>query len=274
MNKEIGTPVAYAIGGMVVGGVGTYFVIKSRLKTKYETMADEEIASIKAHYRGVADEEIEKAKETYAFVTTDDPKEATRIYLKRLDEVQALANYGDQVEELGYGDSPLEDRVVIDNSGTNNIVNKHDEELAELRRKLTEPSDISESDDEEAIVEMHENLKDEAEKPMTPYVIPVDEFFQDEQDHEKLTITYYEKDDTLVDERNQPIPDVEGTIGGQSLERFGDMSKDANIVYVRNYRLECDFEVVLDKASYTETILGIKDDEHTKTKIKRMREDG
>lgn len=271
MRKDILTPVAYALGGMVIGGAGTYFVVKSRLKSKYEAEADEEIASIKAHYRGISEEEIEKAKETYAFVKGT-PQEATRIYLKRLDEVQAMANYGEQVEELGYGNAPIDAQILMDAAENSPIINKHDEELAELRRKLEGETVVTETED--TFVEMRENLKAEAEKPTSPYVIPVDEFFQDEQDHAKLTITYYEKDDTLVDERNQPIPDVDGTIGLKSLEQFGHLSKDANIVYVRNYRLECDFEVVFDKDGYAETILGFKDEDNTKTKIKRMREDG
>lgn len=284
MNKEVVIPAAYALGGLVIGGTSTYFAVKSRLKAKYEAISNEEIASIKKHYNEQLDEGIEKAKETYAFVKGT-PEEAARIYMSRMDEVRAQVDYSEQVKTLGYGESTLADDIVtapIDDAEELMVVDDvnpvipsnrlaSDEELAALREKLRRGPDIIETT---MVENAQEELKNDLDNPPAPYVIPVEEFFQDKEDYAKLTITYFEKDDTLVDERNSPIPDVDGTVGARFHEQFGYKSSDANIVYIRNNRLEADFEVVLDKSSFTETILGIPDEEPRKTPIKRMREDG
>lgn len=269
MRKEVIIPVAYALGGIVVGGAATYFAVNARLKAKYEAISDEEIASVKKHYRDQLEEETEKAKETYAFVKGT-PEEAARILMRRMDEVQASADYKEQIEELGYGESPLlEDIVTAPIEDAEELRSVDDEALAQLREKLLNGPNM-EPTVTGTVVPVEAPVIDSA---TTPFIIAVDEFFQDEEDYEKLTITYFAKDDTLVDERNSPIADVEGTLGLRFAENFGSKSNDANIVYIRNRRLEVDFEVVLDKSSFTETILGIKDEDTKKKPVKRMRED-
>ena len=268
MRNEVIIPVAYALGGLVVGSAATYFAVNTRLKSKYEAIADKEIASVKTHYRDQLAEEIDKAKETYAFVKGT-PEEASRILMKRMDEVQASADYKQQIEELGYGDSPLlEDIVTAPIADAEELRTVNDEALALLREKLRNGPDMEPT----VTGVVFEEEASFIDSPTVPYIISVDEFFQDEEDYEKLTITYFKKDDTLVDERNSPIADVEGTAGLKFAENFGSKSNDANIVYIRNRRLSADFEIVLDKSSFTETILGIKD-EDTKKPVKRMRED-
>lgn len=286
MNKEVTKQVGFAIGGMVVGGVGTYFAVRAGMKAKYEAIADDEISSIKEHYREMTDSAIEKAKETYAFVHGDD-EEATRIYLKRLTEVQEMVDYKDQIEELGYGDvssekemEPFEDEdppvelMTVDDVAPAIPSGRlaTDEELDDLRRKLYEG--VVPDTNKDDVVTYRENVDLESSVTKDPFIIAVDEFLQDEMDHEKLTITYYEEDDVLSDERNVPIPDVENTVGLRFNENFGEKSNDPNIVYIRNYRLEADFEVVLDKSSFSETVLGMKSEYNKKKPIKRMREDG
>ena len=77
---------------------------------------------------------------------------------------------------------------------------------------------------------------------------------------DKITITYYENDDVLADEQDEVIPDIEAVVGYDSLGRFGDMSDDDCVVYVRNRRLGADYEIVLAQESYTESVLGIVQD--------------
>lgn len=123
-----------------------------------------------------------------------------------------------------------------------------------------------ESEEEEAV--MVEPDSDEEERdPNEPYVISVDEYMNDRENYDKNTVTYFEVDDVLVDEREQVIPDVENTVGIDSLTKFGHNSNDKNVVYVRNERIEADFEVLLDTRSYSETVLGIREDKE----LRRMR---
>ena len=111
----------------------------------------------------------------------------------------------------------------------------------------------------------------EAERPSC-YVISLDTFGNENPDYDKISISYYEDDDTLADEQDEIMQEVEGTIG-EALLCFGDQSDDPDVVYVRNERLSIDYEVVRLHRSYQEAVLGIKtvDDRGTVIRATRRR---
>ena len=79
-----------------------------------------------------------------------------------------------------------------------------------------------------------------------PFVISRMEFSHPEEegdDYAKITLTYYPNDQVLLDEDEDPVEDVDRTVGWRSLNRFGDMSEDPDVVYVRNRRTETDYEI-------------------------------
>lgn len=78
-----------------------------------------------------------------------------------------------------------------------------------------------------------------------PRVISLEEYNSDDEgdDYAKITLTYYPKQQVLLDEDKEPIDDVEAYVGWRALNRFGDGSGNADVVYVRNRRMETDFEV-------------------------------
>lgn len=84
-----------------------------------------------------------------------------------------------------------------------------------------------------------------------PFVIPRNDFAYDDegQHYEKVTVTYYPDDRVVLDDEDEPINDVLRTIGWRNLARFGDESGDANVVFIRNRRMETDFEVVKEEDS-------------------------
>jgi hypothetical protein len=71
----------------------------------------------------------------------------------------------------------------------------------------------------------------------------------------QVTITYYAGDSVLVDDREQPIRNVRNTVGPLSVNGFGGISEHSAIRYVRNEKLEIDFEIVLDERSYADAVL-------------------
>lgn len=97
---------------------------------------------------------------------------------------------------------------------------------------------------------------DAPREPGRPYVISVTEFTDNETQYGQNSISYYQGDDVLADERDQPIPDIEYIVGRKNL-RFGDGSGDPNIVFVRNDELEVDFEVCQSLGTYAEEVLGV-----------------
>lgn len=79
-----------------------------------------------------------------------------------------------------------------------------------------------------------------------PYVITPEEF--DELDeYDTSSLTYYE-DGILTDEYDEIVEDIDDIIGIDSLQHFGEYEDDS--VFVRNDRLKCDYEILLDHRRY------------------------
>lgn len=81
-----------------------------------------------------------------------------------------------------------------------------------------------------------------------PYVISPDEF-GDFKDYDTISLTYY-ADQILVDDGGDKIEDVDDVVGMESLTHFGEYEDDS--VFVRNDRLKCDYEILMDERTYSE----------------------
>lgn len=97
------------------------------------------------------------------------------------------------------------------------------------------------------------------ENPGLPYVITIEEFMAAEKEYEQVDLTYFRQDDMLVDDKDEEVPDSDGTVGNLNLTRFGQGSRDPRIVYVRNDEKELDFCIALDSGSYLEKIAGLSE---------------
>ena len=93
----------------------------------------------------------------------------------------------------------------------------------------------------------------ETVKSDKPYVIPYDEL--GDEDYEIECLTYY-ADGVLTDDWDNRITDVEGTVGIDSLTHFGDDEDNRDTVYVRNDRLEMDYEIVRDLRNFADVVSG------------------
>lgn len=81
-----------------------------------------------------------------------------------------------------------------------------------------------------------------------PYVISPEEFGEFE-DYDTISLTYY-ADQVLVDDGGDKIEDVDDVVGMESLTHFGEYEDDS--VFVRNDRLRCDYEILMDERTYSE----------------------
>lgn len=81
-----------------------------------------------------------------------------------------------------------------------------------------------------------------------PYVISPEEFGEFEE-YEKISLTYY-ADEVLADENDEEVDDVDEIVGEESLNHFGEYEDDS--VFVRNDRLKCDYEILLDQRNYSD----------------------
>ena len=83
-----------------------------------------------------------------------------------------------------------------------------------------------------------------------PTVISPDEFGEIDE-YEQISLTYY-IDGSLADDNDELIEDVDGTIDFESLNHFGEYEDDS--VFVRNDRLKCDYEILLDQRNYSDVV--------------------
>jgi hypothetical protein len=79
-----------------------------------------------------------------------------------------------------------------------------------------------------------------------PYVISPSEFGS-EEDYECITLQYY-ADEVLADDWDEIIDDWEEVAGKEFYKKFGEYEDD--VVYVRNKRLKCDYEICRNEQYY------------------------
>lgn len=228
---------ATAVVSAVAGGIVAYKVASKKLQTKYEQIAEREIA---------------EAKKFYGTLHKTDADLET--------PVAALKKYvGDEViDELQYR-SPLDGPMT-----------EEEELLAVVDKEIEEETKARLEQVEEKVVEVVKNVFDDAHSdgdfdydyelairiPGVPYILSQEEFMLNEPEYDQNTLTYFEGDDVLTDSRDVVINESETTVGDANLLRFGHGSKDNNVIYIRNEKLEIDFEVVRSMGEYTKEVLG------------------
>lgn len=121
----------------------------------------------------------------------------------------------------------------------------------ETFEKLRNKPDISEytkqyvnySDVKTASSEPEEEKESYSEKP---YVITPEEFGEDDE-YKTISLLYF-ADEVLTDDDYAIIENVDDVVGRESLKTFGKYEDDA--VYVRNDRLKCEYEILLDERHF------------------------
>lgn len=95
-----------------------------------------------------------------------------------------------------------------------------------------------------------EGYSDDDDGP-APYVIPPEEFGNDADEYDLISLNYYE-DGVLADDWDDVIEDVDRVVGKDSLTHFGEYEDDS--VYVRNDRLKCEYEILLRVGKFEDRI--------------------
>lgn len=142
----------------------------------------------------------------------------------------------------------------------NNAIKQYNAPRKTMDGRLPEHNDSPPED--EAMDESMENSYNEqmgrkyelSEVYGEPFVISLQEFTEEMQQFDKLSISYYEGDDTVVDEDEEIIEEPHELLGDGALNCFGEGSEDPDIVYVRNAKLAIDYEVIRSPRTYASTL--------------------
>jgi len=158
----------------------------------------------------------------YEQIAQDEINSVKEVFSKR------VAEFTEDTEDTE------EVRIKADNA-------KEKPDIIEYAARLRKQGYINYSD---MVDEKPEEVKDE------PYVIAPEEFGELD-DYEIISLTYY-ADQILADDNDVIVDDVENVVGFDSLNSFGEYEEDS--VFVRNDRLKCYYEILLDQRKYSDVI--------------------
>lgn len=222
-----------AAASAVVSGAIVYQVTKRRLKYHYEAIAEEEIRQAREHYQN-------KSAMLAKTGEYSDPEEMARNR-GLLDEAQEIIEENHYVSGAKVAEiTPIPSKIEADHVRR---------EVAETINIFTESRTLEDWDQEE---------EEKTRTPHQPYIITFDEFHENVNDWTQATVTWFEEDDTLVDDKGDPINIGEELVGEDNLHYFGKGSKDNNVVYVRNEQTEMEFEIRRASGSFAQTYFGVK----------------
>lgn len=183
---------------------------------------------LKKYYEQISREEVDSVKEVYARKM----KEYEHTHEMNNEESKEPV-VADDIDSENDELSVMEYAKILSEQGYTNYSNSEDIPI------VKDPLAIQ-TDDEE----------DEYLEPDGPYVIPPEDF-GDEEEYERITLTYY-SDNILADDNDQRIVDIENIVGYDALESFGEYEDDA--VHVINDRLRSYFEILKDERTYDEVL--------------------
>ena len=243
-----------AVVSLAAGAAAGYFVAKKRVGAQFDAMLDHEIAKTKEFY-----ETQQRLNKEGEFETVE--KAALRLVPQEEREaVEAFKSYQGKGVDVVETEEELEVTVTEVEQDGEDVV----ETQVVTRNIFVNGSPI----DEDA---WDQDVEESMRTPKYPYIITVEEFNENEPDHEQLQVTFYEKDGVLCDDSDGVINNIDGNVGEGNMLRFGHGSKDRNIVYIRNERRQVDYEVARDERSYTAHVLGMDDEEDEKETPRKFR---
>lgn len=130
--------------------------------------------------------------------------------------------------------------------------NQHEADITELKPNLV---NYAAKLREEGYTNYTEHSKKNTEEkkdgsmPNEPYVITPDNYGENDN-YTLITLFYYAGDSVLADDEDEVVEDIEGTVGEDFAEHFGEYENDS--VFIRNDRLRCDYEILRDNRSFSD----------------------
>lgn len=247
--------------GVAVGGYVGYRFAEKRLSTKFEQLMEDETVAIRKHY----DAKIEAAR------AQNKPdlvgRAAGHIQRDEADRIIGDEGYQGDVDIMPPADADTVIQNARDKAAGNAreafaIQQANEKAEKEAMKIEAETVNIFQARDEAAAkIEEWDYAKElKSRDPRYPYIIHVDEFNENSSDYDIVELTYYEGDEVLTNERDQPLPDAEEAIGIDHLGKFGHGSADPLTVYIRNDVREVLYDVTRSPGLYSQEVHGIDPD--------------
>lgn len=215
--------------GSIGGGLLGYVLARSRARREYAARLDKAVTEVKAHY-------------------------SRPVFSKPADTESGVVEFTGRRTWAGLVKNTLNEPVrdPLEGIGDGSL----DEESAD--EGASGGGNGAEPEAGDGLSSVGSESPEAVGEPAGPFEITEAAFGElADEGFQTISVTYYVADKVLADDKDQPIRDKIGTIGTDNPCGYSsDLSNDPHIRYVRNRRLEVDFEILLDARSYTDTVLG------------------
>ena len=243
------------LSGFASGFAAGFFTHKKINEIKFEEVSEEELDKLIAE---IPEDIREK-------VDNKDNSDTSVNGLKRAEK--ALDAYGDNPDKLRLamqGKTPYidaDDKFKREYSKMWETTKKYSNK--ENADNLPVPEDEESDIMREIDTEFYNSLDEIEEPPETkePHKISLGEFYEERREYDKITIDWYDEDDTVLDEREEVIADPNSYVGCSMKELFSDPSPDGDpdAIYIRNDAYHTDYEIIRHHASCKKLIIGEDD---------------
>lgn len=249
MNDAVKGALLFAAGG-VVGFVVTKLVLTKR----YEDRLEEDIASIREAYAYRAKSETEEPKEVPVETETPDVETMAKKHTVSPLPPEAREAIDRYTELTGQYDQIRKAKTVVT---TNNIDTQSLEIVTADGNKVIIPEiELVDMDPVELDQLIYGKTKQGTHD--SPYMITREEMEEEEMAYLKTSMTFYEGDSALVDDDDTVIENPEFMVGKVTLDvlKVATTGDEPNTLFVRNDRLQTDFEILITHESYSRDVLG------------------
>jgi hypothetical protein len=250
MNRENVIIVGISVFSTTVGVIAGSIITKRRLMKKLDEQLEQEIAETRVHLATIYKKDISPAEAVELLVPVEDrPKPETFIAA----QAASRAYQGERVNVVTSSEDLIKP---VEKEAPENFLETNTKDGAISRNIFVDSVPLTDED-----FDMEEERL--ARRNGVPYIVTREEYDENKEQYEQISLTYFAHDDVLLDEDEKSIDNIEQFVGKHNLQRFGHGSGDAKIVYIRNELKEMDYEVLRSDGSYAEEVLGLtSDDSH------------
>lgn len=236
---KIGIGTLCGFGGGFLAGFFTY---KKMNDVKFEEVSAEEMKEIEEKVNAAK----YKAEAAAPKVPSSDiPKDLPQDVDKAKMVLQGKTPYAraDEEQKMAYEKLWAATKDYSNEENANELPTMKEEEFSE-----------DEENDDAYVLEDRQN--DFVEPP---HVIGLADFYNDRPEYDKVTIKWFEGDNTWVDENEEIIPDIKSYIGMEVKDLFASNSPedDPDVRFVRNDRYGSDYEIERHHMSFREAVGGV-----------------
>lgn len=237
------------IGGFGAGFASGFFVYKKLNDVQFEEVSEEDL-----------DKLLEGLPNETKNLSSGNTEAAEKAVFERNKAILEAGTDPDKLRNAFQGKTPYiqaDDAKKQEYSKIWNTVKSYSNEANadEIPTENDNPEDEHDAEHMDAIDSEIADEVAEPEKKSEPYMITLGDFYDERREYDKITIDWYDGDDVLLDETEQPIPDPVSYVGCDMKTLFGNTvpsDGDPDCRFVRNDRYGTDYEVIRHHGSWHE----------------------